>query len=303
MLSIVKDILCLGLPPLWRWAKPRVEQCLSKSARDSRRRSKSLEGAHLYCKPLHLEAIHRVRRLKAGLAATDESWDSRIRELPEFCTAARSVMGRALGLGEEALHCCIKAFPESAAPESAARQSNLGDLEVATLGRSLPSDGRPNEQWPADPHLVKKNTVFASLLGAAVEPEGGGGLYQWKRFNAFSCNDLMRWNDEGWFHCSRHDWKQFYRSALVYPIRVVYYSNLTLNKPTVVGFLAFDCPRTDGFAGLPDIFQYMNDPTKYERKLRDCPVFHLGAILADVLAIALYDAQLPKRPCLEQEKL
>lgn len=61
-----------------------------------------------------------------------------------------------------------------------------------------------------------------------------------------------------------------------------------MNEFQTLGFLAFDSPRTGVFEGLPDIFQYRDRWHEYVGLLKQQPVFHLGAMLADTLGMLLY---------------
>ena len=78
------------------------------------------------------------------------------------------------------------------------------------------------------------------------------------------------------------------------PIR--YPKDVTGSKNRIIGFLAFDSPRTGAFGDLPDVFDHANEGWKYLDELSFHAAFHLGAIMADVVAITMrpfYDSWIP----------
>jgi hypothetical protein len=105
-------------------------------------------------------------------------------------------------------------------------------------------------------------------------------------FTCFSCNDLPGMGEA--FHCKRTGWQSYYKSAVVFPLRYA----KTIDGSTLgnIGFLAFDSPQINAFAGLPNIFKYRERPGDYSVGLHSSPIFHLGAIFSDALGTFLGSA-------------
>ncbi|HEY9146838.1 MAG TPA: hypothetical protein VIN36_09155 [Thiobacillus sp.] len=215
--------------------------------------------------PLHLEAVHAMRRLASdalhGPGANDAHFAA---EAMHVCTALNKTMGAALDLGTNELHCSIKVF--------------LPPDRIGTLARSEPMDDRPLEMGPENARPLTDGTVWCALMGQ------NDGRTHWRRYQAFACNDLPDAHRKGKLRCGRPDWQDYYQSVLVYPL--LYRSDGT-QKGTVFGFLGFDSPRAGAFLGAPNIFDHMENDGwgKYHERLNRCSVFHLGAILADSLSV------------------
>jgi hypothetical protein len=231
--------------------------------------------------PLHLQIIHAMRQLSAladtrlpDQAEPATQWAIRV------CTECRMLMGHALELKPNELHCCLKAMIPGCA--------NGQPERVATWGRSEPLDGRPVETGDANSHDIGKNTVWSSLMGAF------DGRRQWRPFPCFVCNDLVAAG--GNFRCDRAGWKDYYKSALVFPIR--YPPRVQSPNFINIGFLAFDSAKPNAFIGLPNIFDHMDDPTGFRDILEKKMAFNLGGIMADVLSVCLY----PTRDDLSKER-
>ncbi len=238
---------------------------------------------------LHLDVVHRVRQLATHASVSSSEHDPHfIRQAVELCTACRISMSDFLELAENELHVCWKVLPangdEAVMGPGGAHEGRdpLQNLEVETLARSEPCDWREN-----DAHPVARNSVWSALLG------GSDGLRNWRTpFSCFSCPNLLKRVDQ--FRCSRRDWHAFYRSTLVMPIR--YPKDLVGRKHRIIGFLAFDSPRADAFGALPDIFDHCDEPWRYNDVMSFHATFHLGAIMADCIAIGMrpfYDSWLP----------
>jgi hypothetical protein len=186
------------------------------------------------------------------------------------CNECRDLMRHALELRPSDLHCCLKMLIPGASTDKPER--------VATFARSEPSDNRPAETGESNAHEIKNNTVWSSMMGI---PDG---TTHWQPFCCFVCNDL--WMAGNLFHCDRQDWKQYYRSSLVFPIR--YPRRAASGEFVYVGFLAFDSPRDTAFIGLPNIFEYRDNPSGYRGILEAKMAFNLGALMADILGSCLY---------------
>ncbi len=213
---------------------------------------------------LHQDIFHRMRLLATQMS---NQWDKEeaiaARLAFEISTHCRSVIGNLLELSPHRLHCCIKMM--------------VDDNRVATWVRSDPIDGRPVEKGDTNAHEVSKNSVWAALLGRS------DGRATWQPFNCFCCNDLFAHPVD--FICDRRNWQNYYRSALVFPVR--YAKNTEGTELVNLGFIAFDSPTQGVFRGLPDIFNYQSNIAEYQERLQQSAIFHLGAILADSLGTFL----------------
>jgi len=197
-------------------------------------------------------------------------WDPNniVGQANHLCTEFRKSMGSLLMLGENDLHCCLKMLTP---PQLPATVPN-----VITWARSSPFDDREVRK----PHPMSKETssVYAALTG------GYDGITQWRKFPCFSASSLRNSFDK--FKCSRQDWSTYYQSVMVFPIR--YVRNPDTNDYDTIGYIAFDSIKKDAFSGLPNIFQYCDNPTEYQNRLLECSAFHLGAIFADSLSAFLH---------------
>lgn len=224
-------------------------------------------------KRFHVEVLHQIRNIAVSVPdlKTDLEKPSTIAQV--VCTECRKLMGTLLELPEGHLHCCIKVFVET--------EGSGSDL-VATWVRSEPLDDRPSETGRDNAHRVRKNTVWASILGE------NDGSRQWRPHRAFACNDLG--SHHGQFKCTRKEWQHYYRSSVAFPIR--FPIDPCNNQYKVLGFLTFDSPIAGVFRKIPDIFEYFDKgPAQYAQDLDASLTFHMGGILADSLAAFLQMAQ------------
>jgi len=214
---------------------------------------------------LHNDVIHRMRQLSASMAENNLEVGSE--RAIEVCTACSKIMTNLLELSPHEVHCCMKVFTRE--------QGTTSSGKVATLARSEPYDNRLVEANNTDEHPVDDgNTVWCALLGKS------DGKHTWPRFKCFSCGDL--YNAKG-FVCSRDDWRDHYRSTLVFPI--CHMSNSRTRFCEIKGFLAFDSSDKNAFGKLPNIFDYKEEPNKYHSDLSKKTLFHIGALLADTLSV------------------
>ncbi len=74
---------------------------------------------------------------------------------------------------------------------------------------------------------------------------------------------------------------------MTFPIR---YKDETTKKIDIMGFLTFDLPHKNGFKHMPEIYKHFDENSvyKYNEKLNNCAVFHLGGSIADILSLILY---------------
>ena len=98
----------------------------------------------------------------------------------------------------------------------------------------------------------------------------------------FSCNDLTKHET---FECSRDNWQRYFKSTIVFPLR---YKKIKQRKHEIVGFLTFDCKFSNVFGNIADIFEFKDKPEEYNHKLLSSTVYHVGGLIADTLATAIY---------------
>lgn len=220
-------------------------------------------------KRLHIDVLHEMRKMACYVQDLDADLEEPSATAQAVCTECRQLIGNLLELPSNHLHSCIKVFVETEG-----RRSDL----VATWVRSDPFDDRPALIGATDAQPVRKNTVWAALLG---EHDGNR---TWRPHRAFGCNDLGQY--EGEFRCSRKGWKDYYRSTLAVPIR--FPKDPQRCEYEVLGFLTFDSPMAGVFRKIPNIFEYTRQsPAQYSEDLESSMVFHAVGILADTLGTLL----------------
>lgn len=226
-------------------------------------------------KRYHFAVLHRMRDFarrvaREGGAFTELEDVGGLAEMAgQICTESRVLLGELLGLPAPFLHCCFKAILRP--------DPRDGEERVATWVRSEPVDSRPLEIGPDNAHLVSRNSAWACLRGQS------DGRTIWPTFDCFSCNDLVAAGAD--FVCDRHNWQDFYRSTAVFPVR--YPVGLHGRDRRVLGFIAFDSPKAGAFRGMPNVFEFKNDPTGHREALERSPIFHVGAVIADTAAAIL----------------
>ena len=217
--------------------------------------------------PFHFQVVHAMQQLSASMTTKlPDGQDAATQLAIRVCNECRMLMGHALELNANELHCCFKVMVSGTV---------AGDRErVATWVRSEPLDDRPVETGEANSHEVGKNTVWSSLMGVS------DGKTNWRPFPCFACNDLPAAGEN--FQCDRKDWQQYYKSSLVFPLR---YTQREQSAAFInMGFLAFDSPKCNAFAGIPNIFDFIGSPSGFQDALEKRMAFNLGAAMADVLS-------------------
>jgi hypothetical protein len=231
----------------------------------------------------HHEFIHPMRELGFRMSA---DWmgekDPAADAAGRIVTACRERMCELLKLREYELNCCIKVMGP---------RSNGEDM-VSTWVRSEPRDSRTQLLGHKNARPVSKNTVWSCLL------EKDDKTTRWHGFRTFACNNLAAAKDL--FQCDREGWQRYYQSALVFTIR--YPKNTQENEFLCVGFLVFDSPKINAFAGIPNIFKFTHNPDEYAVLLDKSAAFHLGAVFADMLGSILGPAYLSHAPSYEVTK-
>lgn len=219
---------------------------------------------------LHLEAVHAVRTFAINREQISDSPDTYL-ALEGLANGYRKVFADILEVQSlEDIHCTIKlCASEQNVPKE--------DWKVYTIARSSPCN-RPSEFGIKSAHKIGHNSDFAALCGA----EDRKNKWWPNVYSCFICNDLRSHDN---YDCSRDDWSSFYTAMAVFPIR---YRQPKDKLHNIIGFVTFDTLDESLFRGLPCIFHDLNDRINYERSLNFTSVFHLGGILAAVLALSFY---------------
>jgi LmbE family N-acetylglucosaminyl deacetylase len=219
-----------------------------------------------YLTYLHEDVVHSMRKfaLACEYCGSTDEWDERSWEVfgpaaRDFCTASRKLFCDLAELEDNEIHCCVKLIVKS---ES-----------VVTWARSQPADIRDE----TIAHPINQNSVWSALLGR------NDGRRTWPLFNCFSSADLVKHISQ--FSNTRPDWLEHYRSVLVFPLR--YANRRSTTNFDTFGFFALDSKKANAFAGMPDIFEYIEDRDVYHDRARKCAMFQAGAAIADNLSMFL----------------
>ena len=140
------------------------------------------------------------------------------------------------------------------------RDPGNGQVEVKTMGRSNHQSRPPREDKKK--HYINDNTTFCALLGKS------DGITDWQYcLPYFYCANLAKRKDK--FKCSRIKFLKYYKTSMVFPLRVQDENN---EQPTVYGFLTFDSNKTKMFKwrGLLDTKRFQDDPNKLENDWTEC---------------------------------
>ncbi len=217
---------------------------------------------------VHKKFIHSLRDYLVH-ASVNQTFDSpgAVRMLDE----AAGLMQHMASGSTSTIHACLKLLAKN--------PGDSDDPYVYTLSRSNSgyASGRGRRlgsKWASE---LSKNTAFCAIIG---HTDGRRGWQ--KTFDSFSCNDLLRYGDD--FVCGREDWRTWYQSTLVYPIRCHppgqdYHVHL--------GFLTFDTENLGGFPGVPCSFDFTT-VDDYTHACEDSAMWNIGALMADSLAMALW---------------
>lgn len=154
-------------------------------------------------------------------------------------------------------------------------------VEVITLGRSHPNSRPcpPNGREPKK-HYVEENSSLCALLGR------DDGKNTWtKPLPYFFSPNLDRYQKK--FQCSRSEFKSYYKTILVLPLRVQNFNNETV---TIYGFLTFDSLKKRIFRGrgAVDTRKHHSNWTKYTRSVECSPLINFCGSMADNITSMLY---------------
>jgi transcriptional regulator with XRE-family HTH domain len=227
---------------------------------------------------LHNEAIHAIRSVVLNrLLSLSEDFKKSAAIYEFLATKFRNAFAVGLGLEPDRFHCSIKLVD--------LKNGNVAERRVRTLARS--------EACTADPAVLRAslreethqtvgmNSASAALLGCSDLHRNWGANY-----NCFCCNDLTKYANE--YDNARSNYQDYYKAVMVFPLR---WSERGKSQITVRGFLAFDSELTNVFPNTPCTFEYEHSAEAYYKDLCESVPFHVGGIIADVLAtvIALHD--------------
>ncbi len=227
---------------------------------------------------LHWSGIHGIRKfIVDGHLLDEQSLDENFEALEALATRCRDAFAANLGVEKNRLHCSIKLCEGS-------EGSLKAEWNIWTLARSelSPKDPPRGPLGPEAGQLAGKNTAYAALTGCSDGKTEWAGV---RTFSCFCCGDLRK---HGEYVNARSNWWDYYKSGIVFPLR---WLNKTETSMKVKGFLSFDSKLRNIFGATPCIFDYKDDYGRYYDKLSKSHVYHVGGIMADVLAttIALQD--------------
>ena len=219
-------------------------------------------------------AIHTVRQIKALTEQIQSSPNpttlGHLETLSEqFCTQACELLA-SLTAGDAAkIHCCVKLIEPG--------KTKADDI-VRTFVRSSNSGSRGSgDRDRNEVHQAGECSVWSSIHAL------NDGKNEWSGLPCFSCPDLAAAGDK--FVCSRKNWRDRYHATIALPIR--YCLDGTGRNRNLIGFLAFDTKDDSYFSGLPNAFDFVNNPEAFESKLLQTPVFDALATVTDSFGMAL----------------
>ncbi len=228
---------------------------------------------------LHYSAVHEIREFAVKGYLTDRFKDDELafQLLADKC---RDSVAAAIQLDPEMLQCSIKVCEGT---EEIAKP----DWDVWTFARSeqlIPDIGLlRGESGPGSSQKIRDNSAYAALTGCF------DGKIDWgpKAYGCFCCCDWKR--HEECYVDSRSEWLELYRAIMVFPLRWIEEHEKGI---AIKGFLSFYSLLPDVFTGVPCIFECKNNREAYFRKLTYSVAYHVGGIIADILAtvIALEEA-------------
>lgn len=214
-----------------------------------------------YFELLHLDIVHRIRKLGDCLGRPEVDPDLVAETAIGLCSGCALLMGRVLEVEHNELHACLKVIVKG----------RDGIDRLHTWVRSEPGDGR---EVGRDGSPLEATTAWHVFSGT------NDGRVKWPGLNCFCCNDLTQHAQE--YDNGRRDWCDFYQSKLIFPIRYP----AKRGAYEIIGFLEFDSKR-NSFRGMPNAYDYVKKANEYRTILEKNAIFHVGAMMADTLSLCL----------------
>jgi len=220
---------------------------------------------------IHWDAIHSLRRFSVNdhFLGVLGNRDNPTEPFEDLAEGIRDVLARIIAVDAHTLHCTVKILQGT-------QDIQKKDWKVFTVARSTPIN-RPAEYYPTF-HLVGRNSTFAALVGC----DDPSNKWLPNAHLCFACNDLTK-HDK--YECSRENWRRYFWSTVVFPLR---YRKIVQQEHRIMGFLTFDSRSTKVFGNIPDIFDFKDRPDEYNQRLLMSAVFHVGGMIADILATTMY---------------
>jgi hypothetical protein len=224
---------------------------------------------------LHYHAIHAIRKFMVdGHLLSESALEQEPASFESLANDCRNALAIAIGRDPKKIHCSIKLCEGT-------KNIPQADWLIWTLTRSELLTTEPftlrNQFGPGSAQMTKDNSAYAALTGCSDSKTEWGGR---KVYSCFSCNDLTNHNDK--YVNSRTNWPDFYKAALVFPLR---WNKSRKSTIEVKGFLSFDSLIPEYFPGIPCIYEC--EYIDYFRELINSVAYHTGGIMADVLATAI----------------
>lgn len=222
---------------------------------------------------LHFSAIHAIREFvtEGGFSVVLER-KSPLKPYEDVADACANTMAAAAAIKPEALHCTISycGGVKRGKPSASRKVWNFAD--------SRTNVARPSLLGPEKGTIVGKNSSYAALLKCKDKEN------DWRfQFPCFTCDDLTKIPK---YVDDFPDWKVWYQSRLVFPLRFRLRDKEGRPVDIIRGFLSFDS-HTKNVFDVPSIFAYTNDPVAYETELEGLDVCNVGGIIADTIAMAI----------------
>lgn len=228
---------------------------------------------------MHNTAIHSILDFAVGdydLGREDPTENEHLyasyRDLANSC---RDALAKGINLGGSDLRCSIKICEKNGEKKE--------DWSVWTTARST-GDPFAGPLGRKQSCLVGQNSAFAALIGTPYKSCSDSHQNWQQGYRCFACNDLTKYRDETKPTCymnTRKHWWEVYSSCLIFPLAFI---RQPAGERDVKGFLTFDSGHKGIFVGVPDIFEHLDNITQYNNELeKNCPVFHIGAIMTDIL--------------------
>lgn len=248
-----------------------IENNSSQKSSAERKKSTSNKICSKFLEQFHQKSIHDVRDLiiKQMLGSSKDYIMSKFKSIAD---SYRDTMACVLEASPDELHCTVKIFVEDH------NETEISKYKVFTLVRSSDPNnywsGRPLEYGSSHSHLAGENSSFAALLGIPDRKN----TWPSNAYTCFIANNLEKCSN---YDSSGLDWAKHHKSTVVFPIR---YFDSDEHCPNIVGFLTFDAKKN--IFAKKDVFS-IHSSAEYHKRISALPLFHVGGIMADLLAASL----------------